>query len=48
MDQSIEAQIVECEERLRQAMLQSDVAVLDQLLSPNLIFTNHLGMLMSK
>ena len=40
--------IVEMEERLRQAMLCSDVKVLDELIAPELIFTNHLGQLVSK
>lgn len=48
MNQSVELQIKECEERLRQAMLQSDLAALDALLAPDLIFTNHLGRLMTK
>lgn len=48
MNQSIEPQILACEERLRNAMLQSDVAVLDELLATELVFTNHLGHLMSK
>ena len=40
--------IIALEERLRLAMLNSDVAELDELLSPDLLFTNHLGMLVSK
>jgi len=48
MNQSIELQIEECEERLKQAMLCSDVSALDELLSPDLTFTNHLGQLMTK
>lgn len=40
--------ILELEERLRLAMLNSDVAELDELISPNLLFTNHLGVLISK
>ena len=48
MNQSIEKQIEECEERLKQAMLQSDVSALDDLLAPDLIFTTHLGQLMTK
>lgn len=40
--------IIELEEKLRLAMLNSDLAELDQLLSPNLLFTNHLGVLVSK
>lgn len=48
MNQPIKEQIEACEERLKQAMLQSDVFTLDELLAPNLIFTNHLGQLMTK
>jgi hypothetical protein len=40
--------IVEAEERLRQAMLHSDVRVLDELIAPELIFTTHLGQLIGK
>lgn len=40
--------IIELEERLRLAMLNSDISELDQLISPNLLFTNHLGVLVSK
>lgn len=35
--------VVELEERLRQAMLYADASVLDELISPDLVFTNHLG-----
>jgi ketosteroid isomerase-like protein len=48
MDRSAEAQIVDAEERLRTAMLHSDVSALDELLAPELIFTNHLGQLLGK
>ncbi|MCF6325612.1 MAG: nuclear transport factor 2 family protein [Gammaproteobacteria bacterium] len=48
MNQSIENVIEDCEERLKQAMLQSEISVLDELLSPELVFTNHLGQLMTK
>jgi ketosteroid isomerase-like protein len=48
MNRSVEAQIVDAEERLRIAMLQSDVSALDELLAPELIFTNHLGHLLGK
>lgn len=52
MDTSInnfrETEIVACEARLRQAMLRSEVEQLDELLAPELIFTNHLGQLMTK
>lgn len=43
-----ETKILAAEERLRQAMLCSDIAVLDELLSPELIFTSHLGQLVGK
>jgi ketosteroid isomerase-like protein len=45
---NIENQIMLAEEQLRQAMLVSDVEVLDQLLSSDLVFTNHLGQLLTK
>jgi hypothetical protein len=43
-----EAQIIELEERLRQAMLHSDVVELDALIAPELLFTHHLGEIFSK
>jgi hypothetical protein len=43
-----QAQIIELEERLRQAMLHSDVVELDALIAPELLFTNHLGQVFSK
>lgn len=48
MNQSIATQILTAEERLRIAMLNSDVDTLDELLAPELIFTNHLGQVLSK
>ena len=48
MSHQIEHQIVEAEEKLRLAMLHSDVKALDELLSPKLLFTNHLGHLVGK
>jgi len=48
MPSSLEEQIVQIEDRLRTAMLRSDVAALDELLAPDLIFTNHLGQLLGK
>ena len=48
MNQSIEVQIEEYEDRLKQAMLESDITSLDELLAPDLTFTNHLGHLMTK
>src|SRR4051794_28204751 len=43
-----EAHIRAAEERLRQAQLQNDVAALDALLAPDLLFTGHRGQLASK
>ena len=48
MSKHSKSQIIELEERLRQAMLTSDVAELDILIAPELIFTNHLGQLVTK
>lgn len=48
MSKHTELQIIEIEERLRQAMLESDVAELDALIAPELIFTSYLGQLVSK
>lgn len=44
----IETQIIDAEDRLRAAMLTSDVITLDKLLAPDLIFTDHLGRLLGK
>jgi hypothetical protein len=41
-------QVMDMEERLRQAMLASDCAVLDELVSPELVFTNHMGQALDK
>ncbi len=48
MSDPIESQIIEAEERLRLAMLASDLASLDTLLSPELIFTTHYGTQLAK
>lgn len=48
MNPHSEAHIAELEEQLRQAMLTSNVAALDKLIAPELLFTNHLGQLVSK
>ena len=48
MSKTIEAEINHFEERLRQAMLKSETAELDRLLSAELLFTNHLGHVISK
>lgn len=45
---ALEKQIIEVEEQLRFAMLTSDVAALDQLIADDLVFTNHLGQVISK
>lgn len=41
-------QISLAEERLRQAMVASDCLALDELISADLIFTNHLGQVFGK
>jgi hypothetical protein len=48
MDSETYDQILKAEERLRQAMLHSEVSVLDELIAPELLFTNHAGQLVSK
>jgi hypothetical protein len=48
MSDNLQSQIIELEERLRQAMLHSDVTELDALIAPELLFTNHLGQIFSK
>jgi hypothetical protein len=48
MNTPSQRQILEAEERLRQAMLQNDVSVLDELIAPNLLFTGINGQLASK
>lgn len=40
--------IFSLEQKLKTAMLQSDVATLNQLMSDELIFTNHLGFRLTK
>ena len=48
MTETVDNQIINIEERLRQAMLASNVSVLDELLAPEIIITNHLGQLLEK
>ena len=48
MSETMESQIQIAEEQLRFAMLRSDVSALGALLAPELLFTNHLGQLLSK
>lgn len=43
-----ETKIIACEERLRTAMLSSNVEVLDELIADDLIFVNHFGQILSK
>ncbi|TKH46794.1 nuclear transport factor 2 family protein [Paenibacillus sp. FSL R10-2782] len=40
--------IIESEEKLRKAMLSSDVKVLDELIYDDLIFVNHFGQMLDK
>lgn len=44
----LENQVKVSEERLRLAMLSSDIEALDELISSDLMFTNHLGQVLSK
>jgi hypothetical protein len=48
MPASVKNQILAVEERLRLAMLASNTGALDELIAPSLIFTNHLGQIVSK
>lgn len=48
MSDDIAREIQESEEQLRLAMLGSDVNALNKLLSQDLIFTNHLGQILTK
>lgn len=48
MPTDMETRVAAAEERLRLAMLASDVKTLDELISTDLIFTNHLGQLLGK
>ncbi|SMC22807.1 protein of unknown function [Andreprevotia lacus DSM 23236] len=43
-----EAEIAELEIQLRDAMLHSDVATLDRLIAPELMFTDHFGRVLGK
>jgi hypothetical protein len=43
MDSVLKKEVFGAEERLRTAMISSDITVLNQLLSEELMFTNHLG-----
>lgn len=48
LDKAAEQHITAAEERLRLAMLASDVGELDELISADLIFTNHMGQVFGK
>lgn len=48
MDKNTLNDIINCEEQLKLAMQTSDVVVLDQLISAELLFTNHFGHIITK
>lgn len=48
MTEIVETQIINVEEQLRQAMLASDISVLNELLAPEIIAISHLGELLGK
>lgn len=48
MLENVTRQIEAAEERLRLAMLASDVESLDSLIAPDLVFTTHFGSVVSK
>lgn len=48
MANNLEANIVDLEERLKKAMLESNISELDELISDQLIFTDHWGHVLSK
>lgn len=48
MSEEVSKRIRDAEERLRTAMLHSDVEALDGLLAPSLVFTSHLGQVVGK
>lgn len=49
MSQAIHLQTIEnLEEKLRQAMLTSDVSVLDELIADDLVWTMHTGLVVNK
>jgi hypothetical protein len=48
MSGELEAQVREAEERLRRAMVDHDVEALDELIAPELLFTGHVGQLVTK
>jgi hypothetical protein len=48
MDRIDEFQVLDAEKRLWNAISASDIPVLDALLAPELVFTNHLGQIFGK
>jgi ketosteroid isomerase-like protein len=48
MDSALKNEIIEAECNLKLAMISSDVGALNHLLSNDLVFTNHLGEILSK
>lgn len=48
MPNDIDSSLTDAEERLRRAILASDLAALDELIAPELVFTSHLGQVFGK
>lgn len=48
MSADLQALVVEAEDRLRQAQLNSDVGALERLVAPDLMFTSHFGQVFGK
>ena len=48
MDSTLKNKIIAAEDSLRLAMISSDIEALNQLLSKDLVFTNHMGQILSK
>lgn len=48
MNKTVETQIIKVEERLRLAMIASELSTLNELLAPEIIITSHLGELLGK
>lgn len=45
---NLSVEIQHCEERLKEAMLHSNISELNELLAADLLFTNHLGHIVTK
>ena len=48
MNSTLKNKIIAAEDSLRLAMISSDIEALNQLLSKDLVFTNHMGQILSK